>query len=146
MTFLLQHHPAIVSTSLDVVWMVPYGTGNRDGTAWGSWLSLGGQIDLLAATSSGNSVYVFGRGSDESLWFRNSDGTTWGSWLSQGGQIDLLAATSTGGNTVASAYDLAALNAVFAKTAGKSGVFEAPRTRSSCRRPLITQPTARISQ
>ena len=96
LTFLLQHHPAVVSMSLDVVWMVPYGIGNGmelHGVVGRAWED---RLTFLRLTSSGNSVYVFGRGLDGSLWHRKWDGTAWGSWLSLGGQIDLLAATSSG--------------------------------------------------
>ena len=67
-----------------------------DGTSWSNWQNLGGQLDLVTATSSGNDVYAFVRGLDKALYYKKWDGTSssWSNWQYLGGQLDLVAATS----------------------------------------------------
>lgn len=59
----------------------------RYGGTWNSWNNLGG---ILASnpdsTSLGpDSVIVFGRGTDDNLWYKNWDGTSWSNWDNLGG-------------------------------------------------------------
>jgi uncharacterized phage protein gp47/JayE len=64
---------------------------------WGTWRSLGGQIDLLAVgTNQDGRLEVFARGADKALWhiWQTSPGGPWSPWSWLGGQIDLLAVGS----------------------------------------------------
>ena len=60
---------------------------------WGGWVSLGGQIDLLAVGSNQDGrLEVFARGADQALWhiWQIAPNDGWSGWRSLGGQIDLL--------------------------------------------------------
>jgi len=58
-----------------------------DGTLWSGWQSLGGSVNNLSATSSGNSIYAFVRGGDGGLWDIKWDGSSWNNWQSLGGSV-----------------------------------------------------------
>ncbi|MDD2754103.1 MAG: hypothetical protein PHS80_01115 [Methanothrix sp.] len=73
----------------------------RIGGAWGAWQGLGGFVQNLDSTSSAGNVYVFARGGDNALWYRNWNGLTWGDWQTLGGWMDLLESTSSGGDVYA---------------------------------------------
>ena len=68
------------------------------GGNWGTWRSLGGQIDLLAVgTNQDGRLEVFARGAtDKALWhiWQTSPSGPWSGWSWLGGQIDLLAVGS----------------------------------------------------
>ena len=68
------------------------------GGNWGTWRSLGGQIDLLAVgTNRDRLLEVFARGAtDKALWhiWQTSPSGPWSGWSWLGGQIDLLAVGS----------------------------------------------------
>ena len=56
---------------------------------WGTWGSLGGQFTASPASVSwaDGRIDVFGRGSDNALWWRHYDSGTWSAWESLGGQL-----------------------------------------------------------
>ena len=56
---------------------------------WGTWGSLGGQLTASPAAVSwaDGRIDVFGRGSDNALWWRHYDSGTWSAWESLGGQL-----------------------------------------------------------
>jgi hypothetical protein len=78
--------PAAVSRGpnlLDVVATVPGGAGTHkswNGHTWSAYDSLGGVFTskLALSTWKGNSLDVFGRGTDNHLYTRSGDGTTFG--------------------------------------------------------------------
>jgi FtsP/CotA-like multicopper oxidase with cupredoxin domain len=91
----------------EVLTISAIGTGNdlqvkqRIGGVWGAWNNLGGIVQNIASTSSAGSVYVFARGGENALWYRNWNGVAWSDWQTLSGWMDLLDSTSSGGSVYA---------------------------------------------
>ena len=66
-----------------------YAFGNQSAGKWGPWTSLSGQFTASPAAVSwaDGRIDLFGRGSDNALWWRNYSNSAWSSWTSLSGQL-----------------------------------------------------------
>ncbi len=75
------------------LWTIKQSSPNN---GWDDWVSLGGEIDMLAAAKNKDGrLEVFARGPDKALWhiWQTAPGGGWSDWASSGGVIDMIAAS-----------------------------------------------------
>lgn len=88
--------PVVVTRGANDLTVLAYGTNNSlsalnwNGSAWGSWQSLGGDLpwqQIAVQPLAGNQVHVFGIGEDSSLYDDTLTGSSWSGWNSLGGYL-----------------------------------------------------------
>ncbi|WNG27301.1 hypothetical protein F0U62_27250 [Cystobacter fuscus] len=87
------NHPSAVSMAAGTQQVYIRGPGNSlwvkgwNGSVWGSWLDLGGQLTSAPSATSPapNVTHVYVRGTDNQLHVKGFANNTWGDWLPLGG-------------------------------------------------------------